>query len=209
MKSNQAPDLELLAGSVIEEKVRHTGNEEKNRHAPEECPNQAGVREKRAQGKNRNEEAVVNEIGPPDFVRKLNPGCGGLNRDIKEVEIACEPEKKDLNKIENEKPVKAPGFKVRIEEKSHAEGCEPEKENQVLNPLNVLRGVKRVVVGSQRLGHHETRESDEGKSPKIAPDVSGAARSLISGESAKSSHDELHQVGKEWPGGAGSPFQEN
>src|SRR5271169_449601 len=69
--------------------------------------------------------------------------------------------------------------------------------------------MKRIVVGSQRLGHHKEREGKGREYPEITADASGAARSLISRENAKGAHNELHQVGEERSGGERSPFQEN
>ena len=67
--------MEVFAGAVKEVKVRQASNEEEKRQASKEGANHARVGENRTQEKSSDEKPVVDKIGPPDGVRKLDGGC--------------------------------------------------------------------------------------------------------------------------------------
>jgi len=75
----------------------------------------------------------------------------GLLRQVEKIEVSREPEKNDLNQIEDKKPVKTSRCKIQIQKLCHAQRSQPEEKEDIDHPLDVVGCMEHVVIRRQRL----------------------------------------------------------
>jgi hypothetical protein len=124
------------AAQVVVVEVAETGKDEKDAESAEESADNPGISESGSQQKNGRHGAVVHQGANP---RGVNPsaleGRTGrfVARHVEEKEVDDDPEKDDLDEIENVNRIEAANFEVGFEKERQADRAEPEDRNNVGN----------------------------------------------------------------------------